>query len=152
MSVLRRIVLFVSEVVNSGATPALELSLRFAGQRQRHIAHNIANLTTPNFRRTDVSPSGFQQMLARAIEDRRRGGRERELEWEPTRELRRDSRGGLQIVPHTAATGLLAHDRNDRDLERLMQDHAENAAFFRVSAELLRSRYQQLREAIAERV
>lgn len=145
--------MFISEVVNSGATPALELSLCFAGQRQRQIAHNIANLTTPQFRPVDVSPQGFQAMLAKAVDDRRQNkGGKGELDWQPTRELRRNGRGELQILPQTSGLGILAHDRNNRDLERLMQDHAENATVFRVSAELLRSRYQQIREAIAERV
>jgi flagellar basal-body rod protein FlgB len=143
----------LSDVLNSGAVPSLELSLRFAGLRQRQIAHNIANLSTPNFQQADVSPGGFQKMLAGAIEDRRRGSRPNgPLDWAETRELRRGSAGSLQLVPRTASGGILAHDRNNRDLERLMQDHAENAAFYRISAELLRTRYQQIREAIAERV
>jgi hypothetical protein len=33
-----------------------------------------------------------------------------------------------------------------------MQDHAENAGVYRIAADLLRSRYSQLKEAIAERV
>lgn len=148
--------MFLGDVLNSGATPALELSLRFAGQRQRLIAHNVANLSTPNFRQMDVDPRGFQKMLARAIEDRRHttGGMHGELPWRETQELRRGSTGGgnLEIMPRTSSGGILAHDRNNRDLERLMQDHAENAAVYRISAELLRSRYQQIRDALAERV
>jgi flagellar basal-body rod protein FlgB len=131
--------------------------LRFAGQRQRRIAHNIANISTPHFRHADVSPASFQKMLARAVDTRRQenGGASGELNWTPTQELRRNSAGQLQISPRTFSgprAGILAHDRNDRDIERLMQDHAENAAVYRVSAELLRSRYQQIREAIAQRV
>jgi flagellar basal-body rod protein FlgB len=144
----------LSDVLNSGAIPSLELSLRFAGQRQRRIAHNIANISTPNFRHTDVSPAAFQQVLGRAVEDRRRetGGSSGELNWTPTQELRRGSAGQLHLVPRTTQGGVLAHDRNDRNLEKLMQDHAENGAVFRMSAELLRTRYQQIREAIAQRV
>jgi flagellar basal-body rod protein FlgB len=144
----------LSDVVNAGAVPALELSLRFAGMRQRQIAHNIANLSTPNFRQMDVSPRGFQAVLTRAVEERRRegGGAAGELHWQPTGEIRRGPGGDMQIMARTTGGSLLAHDRNDRDLERLMQDHAENAAFYRISAELLRTRYQQIREALAERV
>jgi flagellar basal-body rod protein FlgB len=144
----------LSDILNSGATPALELSLRFAGQRQRRIAHNIANISTPNFRHNDVPPAAFQQLLSRAVDDRRResGGTSGELKWVPTQELRRDSAGQLHLTPRTSEGGVLAHDRNSRNLERLMQDHAENAAVYRMTAELLRTRYQHIREAIAQRV
>jgi flagellar basal-body rod protein FlgB len=146
----------LNDVINAGAIPTLELSLRFAGLRQQQIAHNVANLSTPNFRQVESSPRAFQQMLARAVADRRsqNGGSSGELNWERagSRELRRDRSGNLHLVPQTPRGSILAHDRNNRDLEHLMQDHAENATAYRISAELLRGRYQQIREALAERV
>jgi flagellar basal body rod protein FlgB len=47
---------------------------------------------------------------------------------------------------------VLFHDRNNRDLERLMQGLAENTTTYRVAADLLRSRYDVLRTAISQRV
>jgi flagellar basal-body rod protein FlgB len=145
---------FIGDVVNSGAVPSLELTLRFAGQRQRLLAHNIANWTTPNFRPLDVSPAGFQRALGQAIDQRREetGGASGELSLGPTPELTQGPGGGLSIVPRTPSAGILAQDRNNSDLETLMKDHAENAMVFRVASELLRSRLSQLRDAIAERV
>ena len=55
--------MFLDDVVNSGAIPALEMTMRFAGRRQALLAHNIANLDTPNFQPKDVSPRWFQRML-----------------------------------------------------------------------------------------
>jgi flagellar basal-body rod protein FlgB len=143
---------FISDVLNSGALPSLEATLRFAGERHRLIAHNIANLNTPNFRPVDVSPQGFQRALAQAIEERRSGqsgGGELSLE---SREISVAADGQLTLNPGTSSGNILFHDRNNRDLERLMQDHAENAGVYRMAADLLRSRLSQLREAIGERV
>ena len=66
--------MFIGEVLSSGAIPALEMTLRFAGERQKLINHNIANLQTPFFRPMDVSTSGFQETLREAIQKRRESG------------------------------------------------------------------------------
>lgn len=146
--------MFLSDILNSGAIPALEATVRFAGQRQRLLAHNIANIDTPDFRPLDVSPAGFQRALSKAIDKRREdsGGMSGGLEIGSTREITQTPSGDLILTPGTNAEGILAQDRNNTDLERLMQDHAENFLVYRVSSELLRSRIAQLRDAIAERV
>lgn len=146
--------MFLDDVVNSGAIPALEMTMRFAGRRQALLAHNIANLDTPNFQPRDVSPRGFQRMLGEAIDRRRArtGGERGRLEWRQTREIRLDARGGMQLRPETPSPGILFHDRNNRDLERMMQDLAENVAVFRIATDLLRNQYSKIHDAIGERV
>ncbi|MEX2219899.1 MAG: hypothetical protein WD749_14195 [Phycisphaerales bacterium] len=146
--------MFIGDVVNSGAIPSLELTLRFAGERHRLIAHNIANWTTPNFQPVDVSPAGFQRALSGAIERRREqpGGGSGELSLHGSRELSRLPGGRLVLTPRTPSAGILGHDRNNTEPERLVQDLAENYGVYRVASDLLRSRLQQLRDAIAERV
>jgi flagellar basal-body rod protein FlgB len=148
----------ISELTNSGAIPALEMTMRFAGQRQRLIASNIANLSTPDFIPLDVSPKEFQRVLGEAIERRDRAGGaavlagSAGLPWKETRSIARNERGELQIRPSQAADNILFHDRNNRDLERLMQANVENALTFRVASDLLKSRYEILRTAISQRV
>ena len=146
--------MFIGDVLSSGALPSLEATLRFSGERHRLIAHNIANLDTPDFRPADVSPGTFQTALSEAIQHRRRpgGGMQGELRIGGGREIQQAADGRLTLSPRTPSGNILFHDRNNRDLERLMQDHAENAGVYRIAADLLRSRYAQLREAIAERV
>lgn len=146
--------MFINDVINSGSVPTLELAVRFAGQRQALINHNIANIDTPDFRPLDASPAQFRRMLARAIDDRRArtGGEIGSLDWKATEELRRDSDGELSLTPRTPARGILFHDRNNRDLERLMQDNAENGAAYRVAVDMLKNRHDALRAAISERV
>lgn len=146
--------MFLTSVLTSGSLPSLEATLRFAGQRQAILAHNIANLTTPGFVPLDVSPSAFQQALSKAIEERRTrtGGEHGRLELKSTREVEMEAGGRLRLTPRTPPDGVLFHDRNNRDLERAMQSLAENAGVFRITAELIRHRVEHLRGAIAERV
>lgn len=142
--------MFLSDVVNAGAIPSLELSVRYGGERQRLIAHNIANLNTPNFQPVDVPPQRFQAMLREAIDNRDATGGV--LEWSEGEGFRKDELGQMKLEPMPERDGILFHDRTRRDIERLMQDHAENLLAFRTTTELLRSRLQSVREAISERV
>jgi flagellar basal-body rod protein FlgB len=145
--------MFIDEVTSSGAMPVLEATMRFAGARNRLLAHNIANLDTPDFRPLDVSPKGFQAQLRQAVEDRRArtGGGHGGLGLKDTHEVRVRPGGGLELRPRTSSGNILFHDRNNRDLERTVQDLVENVGVFRVSSDLLRSKYELLRVAMTER-
>ena len=146
--------MFLDDVLTSGAIPVLEATLRFAGARQGLINHNIANLTTPDFRPVDASPAGFQKALTAAIERRRgtTGGMQGPLQIDDTREVHFGAAGDVQLTPRTPSGNILFHDRTNADLDRLMQANAENVSVHRITGELLRSRYQQLRDAMGERV
>lgn len=145
--------MLIGDIANSGAIPALELMAKFAGARQRIISHNIANLDTPNFIPTDASPAAFQQALGEAVAERRArtGGEHGDLQFTDTRQVDVTADGQVLLTPGTPSGNILFHDRNNRDLERLMQDNAENVGAFRVATDLLRSRYEILKSAIAER-
>lgn len=146
--------MFIDQVTNAGATPTLEMVIRFAGARQRQLAHNVANLTTPDFKPLDASIGGFQTMLRDAIHARRAatGGLHGELPWQPNRELTQGASGELVVRPRTESQGVVFQDHGQRDLERLMQGVAENAAAFRVATDLMRQQTAMMRGAMAERV
>jgi hypothetical protein len=93
-------------------------------------------------------------MLGEAI-DRKRGGDaggKGALPWNETREIRRDPVTGLRIDPRTPSGHILFHDRNNRDLERMMADVVENVGVFRAATDMMRSRFQLIHGALAERV
>lgn len=147
--------MLINDVTTSGAVPALEMTMRFAAQRQRLIAGNIANIATPGYQQTDVDPKSFQRVLADATQRRRAatGGHQGELNWRENDEIRRGPRSGeLVLSPATPSGNILYHDRGNRDVERLMQAQAENAVMFRVAVDMLRSRFQLLQNAMSERV
>ena len=47
--------MLIDHLLNADALPSLERTVQFAARRQELIAHNIANLSTPNFQPLDVS-------------------------------------------------------------------------------------------------
>lgn len=128
--------------------------MRFAAARQRVIAHNIANLDTPNFIARDVSVDGFRRVLDDAIGERRTrtGGMRGELRWGRSSEFERGEGGELRLSPETPGLGVLGHDRNNRDLVRQMQAMAESTQAFRVASELYKAHKRMLTKAIGERV
>jgi len=144
--------MFIRDLVNADELPALEQSLRFSAQKQRVLNHNIANIDTPGFQPLEVSVGGFRQSLSRAVEARREqwGGVRGDLEWRETRELQKNARGELELNPTTPGRNILFQDRNNRSLERLMQQVQENNAEFSSTVELMRSKMELLRTAITE--
>lgn len=142
--------MFLRDLVESGAMPALEMTARFAARRQEILAHNIANIDTPGFIPRQVSTRAFQEALGRAIDRRRASGGDA-LELEATREVRMTA-DGLALDPRTPSGNILFHDRSNRDLERMMADLAENVGVFRLATDLLRTRHGLIASALAERV
>ena len=142
----------LSDLLNSGSIPLLETAVKFAAQRQKMIAHNIANIETPGFLQVDVSISGFRKLLSEAVDRRREArGDSAPFVLGKSSEIRQTAAGDLILDPRTPSGGILAHDRNNRDLERLMQAQVENAGSFRVATDLLRTRFDLLKVAISQR-
>lgn len=142
----------IGGMFDSGSLPVLERLAQFTSQRQRVLADNIANLETPYFKPTDLDPKSFQAALGSAI-DRRRGSANPggPLRLDDTRQL--DFQPGRTVVkPGATHENILFHDQNNRDVERLMQDVAENAMVHRTAVELLRNQFDMIRMAIRERI
>ncbi|NOG53597.1 MAG: flagellar basal body rod protein FlgB [Planctomycetes bacterium] len=131
----------------------LERTIQFAGRRHELIAHNIANLTTPNYQPRDVDPGEFRATLAEAVEKRRAShpGQWRQTSPKDTTHVKFGPES-LVLNPAPAERNVMFHDRNDRDLERTMQSLTENAMMYRQAMELLRSRFATLQTAIRLRV
>lgn len=144
----------ISDVTTAGSIPVLERVMQFAAQRQRYIANNIANISTPDYRPVDADTAAFQRSLREAVERRRAvtGGAHGPLALRDSRELSTRPDGTLEVRPTAFSQNILFHDRNNRDLERTLQALVENTTTFRVAADLMRSRFDLLRSAISERV
>jgi flagellar basal-body rod protein FlgB len=145
--------LMIESLTNSESIPVLERMMQFTGQRQRIIANNVANMSTPGFRPSDVSVEDFQAQLGSAVKARRVKSNSAQdgLSIESTREVVVHD-DGMTLRPSAAAENLLFHDQNDRDVERIMQDLVENFMAFRTAAQFLRSRFDLINTAIRERV
>ena len=129
----------IDGVTNAQSVPVLERLIEFAGRRHRLIVNNIANFDTPGFRPVDLPVKEFREQLGEAVDGRRAEGR-------------RTGLAPVEVAPQRLAENILFHDGGDRDLERTMQDLAENFLAFRTAAELLRSRLDVINSAIRERI
>jgi flagellar basal-body rod protein FlgB len=144
----------IQGLTDGGAIPALEAMARFSAARQRLIADNVANLDTPGYRPLDADPKAFQDQIGRAIDARRSdpatvGSGPLTLQ---NRGPMRQLRSGEVVLDATALNeNLMFHDENDRNLERIMQDVAENLLAFRTATELMRNRFRTIDLAIRER-
>ncbi len=130
--------MFVERLVNQGSGPVLEQWLQFTAERQKVIAEDVVNLSTPNYEQKDLSVDKFQSMLNEQIEQRDSGG------------------GGLgqsgEAAPsfEMSSPGMLYHDGARRSLEQLMTNQAKNGMTHNLIIELLKKQYSQLEMAIRE--
>ncbi len=143
----------IDGVTNAGVVPVLQRAMQFAGARHRILGHNIANISTPNYRPVDLSVEEFQTAIGEAIDRQRAAGPAGRgpLEIDDTQQLE-FSAHGLRTSPQPAGDNILFHDGNDRDLERTMQALAENFMTFRFAAEMFRSRFAMIDTAIRGRI
>lgn len=141
----------IDGMFNHGSMPTLERMLQFTAARHQVITDNIANLSTPYYRPRDLSVDRFQKSLRRAIDRRRSTATpvDGDLRMRDTREFR-FLRDGIEARAETLDENILFHDRNNRDLERIMQDLAENTMAHNTSIELIKSEFDLLKTAIRE--
>ena len=133
--------------------PVLERLVQFTGARHQVITHNIANLSTPHFRPRELNIEQFQRQLGRAVDERRATSSPAQspLRMSNTRELRFHDKG-LDARTEPLDENIMFHDRNNRDLERIMQDLAENTLTHNAGLQMLKSEFDLLKMAIRGRV
>lgn len=143
----------IESMFNFGSMQSVERTIQFTAQRQKLLVNNVANLSTPHFRPTDVRPEQFQAVLRDAI-DRRRSSRQPgygSMSFRDTSEID-FKKQSMALKPDALNDNILFHDRNNRDLDRTMQAMAENTLMHRAAVNLMRNQIDLLRTAIRERM
>ena len=144
-------------VSNSGALPYLQRMMQFSWQRNTLLSDAAANLDPPGYQPVDVPVAEFQGAM-KAAQLREEGIGSGILPpvtrghgaFGDTDGIRFEG-DGIRLAPDPARQNLTFHDGNDRNLERIMQNLAENALAFRLASELFRKEHDILRSAIRER-
>jgi flagellar basal-body rod protein FlgB len=119
--------LSMSEI--NGQFDVLARLLDVASLRQRTLAHNVANVNTPGFRRSDVR---FEDAFARALAS---GNEAKALRVQP------------QVIEH-GGDGERA-DGNNLDIDVEMGRLEKNTALYKVYSQLLASQLANMRAAIS---
>lgn len=142
----------IAELTTSGSLPALEKLVQFTEARQRVLAHNVANISTPYYRPMDLDIQGFRRQLQKAVDDRRarRVTGDGEMALEPTGQVREREDGRLEVTPEPMDANVMFHDRNNRHLEKQMQAVAENLLTHQAAVQLLRNQFTMMRNAIRD--
>lgn len=144
--------MYLRDVTNGGAIPAMEKMLAYTQARHRMLAENVANVDTPGYETRQLDAADFQRSLRAAI-DRKKAGGEEELILEPTGEFAQDADGRLRVTPSTEPPeNVLFQDQTNVRIERQMAMMAENALMHQTMTELLRTRFDGLLKAIRGRV
>jgi flagellar basal-body rod protein FlgB len=132
--------MFVDRLFNASDAPMLEQMLRFTASRQKLLAENIVNISTPNYQQKDLDVAGFQRMLADRVEQKR------------------DSAPGsvgfsdIDSEVQEPRNGILFHDGQNRSMEQLMTDQAKNALMHNVVIEMLRKQFQTMEMALKDHI
>lgn len=147
---------FLDQVIGGGSIPLLEKVLSFTEARNRMLAENIANITTPGYRTKQLDVRAFQASLREAVVRRgvaqRRGEVSPSLELKESRELRIGAGGTLEVTPSTEpAENILFHDGTNARIERQMALLAENTMMHQAAVELLKANIDGLSKAIRGR-
>ncbi|MBN2563524.1 MAG: hypothetical protein JXQ75_21605 [Phycisphaerae bacterium] len=143
--------MFVLDITAGGAFPMLEKTLAFTEARNRMLATNVANATTPGYRTKQLDVSAFQQALREAAD--RRGQRGGDFELPSADQFQVDEAGFLRVSPgEEPVENLLFQDGTNARIERQMALLAENTMMNQVAAELLKGKYDGITKAIRGRL
>lgn len=140
--------MFLSDVTDRGATPALINVMAFNEARLKMIAQNVANIGTPGYRARHLDRDAFQVSLKEAL-DARKKDRTKPFSIEGNEQAKTGKDGFLEVTPsELPAQNILFHDGTNASIEREMADLAETGMAHDLAAAMLRTRFDGLRKAI----
>src|SRR5690606_32515070 len=109
--------MWIEQLFASRAENAVRLTARFAEERHKVLAHNIANVDTPGYRARRLDADAFRDALGEAYAAARADGRDA-LELRGGRHVSTDAAGRLHVEPQTEPPeNVLFHDGTSARLE-----------------------------------
>jgi flagellar basal-body rod protein FlgB len=132
--------MYLDRIINQGNGPMLEEWLKFTDARQRMMAEDIVNISTPNFKQQDLSLDKFQQVLGEKVQEQQDSNATEPMNFDD-----------ISMDVETPQRGTMFYDGSNRSVDQLMSDQAKNALMHTLAVELLRDQYSQLDMALKER-
>ncbi|MCH8806107.1 MAG: hypothetical protein IH986_08465 [Planctomycetes bacterium] len=143
--------MWIDRLLSSKVTNGIELSARFAEERQRVLAVNVANIHTPDYQTRRLDLQSFQASLREALRmsSAKDGHR---LKLRGNAQFSTTPSGRTEVRPAIdPAQNILFHDGTNARIERMMSDAAKNALQYQFMTTLLGGRYDGLLNAIRGR-
>ena len=132
-----------TQTLFEGAISRLQKTLNRGSLRHRVLTSNIANIDTPNYKAFEVVMEDVRQ---------KKGSHSGTLKLVRTGPLhltgRRQSKDGVKIKTSDPPPVNLRADGNTVDLDRTMGKLAENTILYRTAAQLIRKKFQGLKNVI----
>lgn len=140
----------IDKLFSTPAQTVLEKALGASGLAQEVIAHNLANVETPGFKRSEVL---FRERLAAALAAREAAqgalkGTRTNVRHLPIGEAEPLEAVEPEVVVRAETS--LRPDGNNVDLDAEMVKLSENEMLYESLAQLVRMKFAQLRTAITE--
>jgi len=132
--------MFIDHLLNQGNGPLLEQMVKFTQARHAMIADSVVNVSTPNYLQKDLSVEAFQARLRQRVDERSRSAPGKVRFDDINRDIENPN------------DNILFHDRNNRSIEQLMSNQAQNALMHNLMTELLRKQFSSIQNALKERV
>lgn len=144
----------LSQLFDRGSNQVLEQVMYFTEARNKVLGHNIANIDTPRFIPETLTIKDFQNHLGKAIDDRRTRKYELngKLNLTSDQQIRVGADGQASYLPQRTTANILFHDQNNRSIENIMKDLAENNMAHQAAIEMWKKNMESLNVAISERV
>ena len=140
--------MWIERLTSSPITHGLELAARFAEERHRILAENVANIDTPDYHTKRLDPEVFQKALAEAFQQAAASNEQR-LELRGDAQVSTTPSGELEVKPvEQPAENVLFHDGRNASLETLLTDVQQNALDYELATTLLGKRFDGLLQAI----
>ncbi len=144
--------MWIERLVSSRLTHAVELTARFAEQRHRVLAENIAAIDLPGKGTRRLDPAAFQDSLRRAFAESQQSG-SRKLNLRGNAQVSTDAAGRLVTRPvEEPPANALFHDGTNARIEELATGVNENALLYSLATQVLGRRFNGIENAIKGRV
>ncbi len=120
--------------------------LNVYGLRAEVIADNIANVSTPNFKRSDVT---FEYQLARALDSEKYDGMEA-VRTDPRHFPFHMPMDYKQVAPKLTVDYDTSYrnDKNNIDIDREMAEEAKNTLRYQMFTQIVNAQYREIRRII----
>ncbi len=120
--------------------------LNVYGLRAEVIADNIANVSTPNFKRSDVT---FEYQLARALDSEKYDGMEA-VRTDPRHFPFHMPMDYKQVAPKLRVDYDTSYrnDKNNIDIDREMAEEAKNTLRYQMFTQIVNAQYREIRRMI----
>lgn len=143
---------WIDRLTSSRTTHTLQIAARFAEERQRVLAENVANIDTPDYISRRLDAKSFQHSLRAAIDSARSASSDK-LDLRDNPQAQTDSHGALKVTPaDEPASNALFHDGTNAKMESLLTDAQDNSLYYNVTTSLLKNEFDGLLHAIRGRM